>query len=94
VDDLDRVDDGDRVDDVDDVGRGSDVKGSKEILDSDSDSDSESILMAARTDSAACAVVDRMLRMAFWMLVRTAPESLRLKLANLEGSEWGMVHGP
>jgi hypothetical protein len=93
VDDADRVDGVDGVDRVDDMGRGSDVKGSKEILVpvsvSVSVSVSESILMAARRVSAACVPIDRMLRMAFWMLVRTSPGSLRLKLVNLEGSEWG-----
>ena len=48
---------------VDGMDRGSDVKGNKEIL--LSVSVSKSILMVARRDSAACAVIDRMLRMTF-----------------------------
>ena len=91
VDDAARVDDSDRVDGVDDMGRGSDVRGNKEILVSFSVSVSvsESFLMAARKVSAAFDPINGMLRMAFWMLMRTSPGSLRLKLVNLEGSEWG-----
>ena len=48
---------------VDELGEGSFVKGSKGMV-------SVSVFMAAERDSAACAVIDRMLCMAFWMLSR------------------------
>ena len=82
---VDGMDGVDGVDDVDNVG-GSDINGSRGVSVS---TWAGSILIAERRASAACAVIDCMLRMARWMLSRTVPESLRLKLANLAGSEWG-----
>ena len=49
---------------VDELGEGSFFKGNKRMV-------SVSVLMAAERDSAACAVINHMLYMAFWMLSRT-----------------------